>query len=432
MRVNSFSGAVASLAKPVVYTRENHSISRKQISSAALKVLYTLNDNGYRGCLVGGGVRDLLLGRTPKDFDIATDARPERVREIFKNSRLIGRRFRLAHVRFGREIIEVATFRSGHESSNSGAGISQDGQILRDNVYGTLEEDVWRRDFTINALYYDIRDFSVIDYVGGMTDLRQGIIKLIGEPTVRYREDPVRMLRAIRFAAKLDFIITKPTMSLVPILAHLLNEISPARLFDESMKLFHGGHALAVYERLSEIGLLTLLYPGMGKVQDSELDSHNRFVRDALQNTDQRMLNGKSVNPAFLISVFLWYSMKTTYSVEIYRGKNQKDALRFAFDKVLAEQTRRLAIPKRLTQAIRDIWELQARFLNRTPRRASRLLEAPKFRAAYDFLSLRAGDDKATLQLVDWWERFQVADYGKRKQLFQEVKYSKKRRQIKV
>ena len=414
--------------KPIIYSRKDHTISRKQISGAALKVLYGLNDNGYRACLVGGGVRDLLLGRVPKDFDIATDAHPEKIREIFKNSRLIGRRFRLAHVRFGREIIEVATFRSNREMSRSDSDVSQEGQILRDNAYGTLEEDVWRRDFTINALYYDIRDFSVLDYVGGVSDLRQGVIKLIGKPIVRYREDPVRMLRAIRFAAKLGFTITGSTMSPIPSLIHLFNDISPARLFDETMKLFNTGHALAVYERLFEVGLFALLYPGTGRVQTSELDSHNKFVLKALRNTDHRILNGKSVNPAFLISVFLWYPMKTVYSAEVGRGNNQKDALRLASDKILREQAKILSIPRRFTQAVRDIWELQARFSNRSPRRASRLLEATKFRAAYDFLLLRSGDDRASLKLVDWWTRFQSADFGERKQLFQEVKHAEKRR----
>ncbi len=416
------------LKQPIVYSRKDHIISRKQISNAALRVLYGLNDNGYRACLVGGGVRDLLLGRAPKDFDIATDARPEKIREIFKNSRLIGRRFRLAHVRFGRELIEVATFRSSHEISSPDAGISQQGQILRDNVYGTLEEDVWRRDFTINALYYDIRDFSVIDYVGGVGDLRQGVIKLIGKPVVRYREDPVRMLRAIRFAAKLGFNITRSTMSPIPSLIHLLNEISPARLFDETMKLFNAGHALAVYERLFEVGLFTLLYPSTGRIQNSELDYHNKFVRKALLNTDHRILHDKSVNPAFLISVFLWYPMKTIYSAEVHRGKNRKDALRIASEKILREQARVLAIPRRFTQTVRDIWELQARFSNRSPKRAARLLEVPKFRAAYDFLALRAGDDRASLKLVDWWTRFQSADSGERKRLLQEVKHTEMRR----
>jgi poly(A) polymerase len=414
--------------KPIIYSRKDHAISRKQISSAALKVLYGLNDNGYRACLVGGGVRDLLLGRAPKDFDIATDAHPEKIRQIFKNSRLIGRRFRLAHVRFGREIIEVATFRSSREMSSSDSDVSQEGQILRDNAYGTLEEDVWRRDFTINALYYDIRDFSVLDYVGGVTDLRQGVINLIGKPVVRYREDPVRMLRAIRFSAKLGFTIARSTMSPIPSLVHLLNDISPARLFDETMKLFNAGHALATYERLSEVGLFALLYPSTRRVQTSELDSHNKFVLKALRNTDHRILNGKSVNPAFLISVFLWYPMKTVYSAEVRRGNNQKDALRLASEKILREQAKILSIPRRFTQSIRDIWELQARFSNRSPRRASRLLEVPKFRAAYDFLLLRSGADRASLKLADWWTRFQSADFSERKQLFQEVKHAEKRR----
>jgi poly(A) polymerase len=426
--MNSSPDVSDGLNKPIIYPRKDHTISRKQISNAALKVLYGLHDNGYRACLVGGAVRDLLLGRAPKDFDIATDAHPEKIREIFKKSRLIGRRFRLAHVRFGREIIEVATFRSSHEISGSESGVSQEGQILRDNVYGTLEEDVWRRDFTINALYYDIRDFSVIDYVGGVTDLRQGLIKLIGKPIVRYREDPVRMLRAIRFAAKLDFTIARSSMSPIPSLIHLLNEISPARLFDETMKLFNAGHALAVYERLFEIGLLALLYPSTRRVQSSDLDCHNKFVRKALRNTDYRISNGKSVNPAFLISVFLWYPMKTIYSAEVHRGKNQKDALRLASDRILHEQVRVLAVPRRFAQAVRDIWELQARFSNRSPRRASRLLEVPKFRAAYDFLALRSGDDRASLKLVDWWTRFQSADFGERKQLLEEVKYAERRR----
>ncbi|HEB98384.1 MAG TPA: polynucleotide adenylyltransferase PcnB, partial [Thiotrichales bacterium] len=248
--------------QPVIIPRAEHGISRSNISPNALKVLYRLRSAGYRACLVGGGVRDLLLGREPKDFDVATDARPEEVRKLFRNCRLVGRRFRLAHVVFGREVIEVATFRGRHDAAEEGeTATSEEGRILRDNVYGTIEEDAWRRDFTVNALYYDIEDFSVRDYVGGMEDLRAGVLRLIGDPEARYREDPVRMLRAVRFAVKLGFRIEPATEAPIESLAHLLFEIPPARLFEEVLKLFQGGMALETFEMLRHYDLFGKLFP---------------------------------------------------------------------------------------------------------------------------------------------------------------------------
>jgi poly(A) polymerase len=268
-----------------VFSRSEHSVSRAGISEAALKVLYKLKDAGFRACLVGGGVRDLLLGREPKDFDVATDAHPEQIRELFRSARIIGRRFRLVHVRFGREVIEVATFRAPHETDNG--MVAEDGRILRDNEYGSIETDAMRRDFTVNALYYDISNFSVIDYANGVEDLRAGRLRLIGDPEVRFREDPVRMLRAVRFSAKLGFRIDDEVEEAIYRLGSLLEGISPARMFDETLKLFHGGSALQTFEALRHYNLYRYLFPMTDEVLAHEEQGFpDMFVANALKNTD--------------------------------------------------------------------------------------------------------------------------------------------------
>ena len=413
--------------EPVVYGKDECGKFQGLISRAALTVIEKLNKGGYNGYLVGGAVRDILLGKTPKDFDIATDARPEQVVALFKNSRMIGRRFRIVHVRFGREIIEVATFRAAHNQSSASAKTSTDGQLLRDNVYGRFEDDVWRRDFTINALYYDIRDSSVIDYVGGVRDLRSNIIRLIGDPEVRYREDPVRMLRAIRFAAKLNFKITPSASNPISSLAYLLQEISPARLFDESLKLFSSGYACDSYKGLVGHDLFRHLYSvGGGKLNSSD-PFDNKFVLSALENTDRRIKDGKSVNPAFLIAVFLWSTMQRHYNEYQRSGLPARAALLNASDRTISAQIKQLSIPKRLTLAVREIWELQSRFFKRTPKRANRLYCHPRFRAAYDFLVLRSVDEADLKALGDWWTLYQEVDETQRKNLFGEIEIQQRR-----
>ncbi len=389
-------------ACPRILPRADHVVSRSDISPNALKVLYRLSRAGYRACLVGGGVRDLLLGREPKDFDVGTDARPEQVRALFRNCRLIGRRFRLAHVHFGREIIEVATFRGGGEAGG-------DDPRIGDNVYGTLEEDVWRRDFTVNALYYDIEDFSVVDYLGGVEDLQAGLLRVIGEPATRYREDPVRMLRAVRFAAKLGFRLEPDTEHPIPVLAGLLEDIPPARLFEEVLKLFLAGCALQTFERLRQYGLFARLFPQTEECLAREEGGFpSIFVSRALANTDERVADGKPVTPVFLFAALLWEPVRRRAVQLEAEGATALEAVQDAGDEVVARQVRRVALPRRITLPMREIWQLQIRFTG-PPRgkRAVRLLQHPRFRAAYDLLALRAQAGEEVQSLVDWWTEFQ-------------------------
>ncbi|MBY0544617.1 MAG: polynucleotide adenylyltransferase PcnB, partial [Gammaproteobacteria bacterium] len=298
-----------SLDTPIVISRDGHTVSRKQISSNALKVLYRLRESGYEAYLVGGCVRDLLLGREPKDFDVATNAEPEQVHALFRGAILIGRRFRLVHVRFYREIIEVATFRQGGFVVDEDARINEHGMLMRDNQFGSIAEDVIRRDFTVNALYYNIADFSVIDFVGGMQDLKAGVLRIIGEPLTRFREDPVRILRAIRFAAKLGFRIESATEEAIPATANLLAHVAPARLFDEVLKLLSGGCGAVTFSLLRQYNLLTYLFPLTEQVlQDVNLHQEvDRFLLTMLRNSDDRIAENKGVNPAFMLAAMLWY-----------------------------------------------------------------------------------------------------------------------------
>jgi poly(A) polymerase len=396
-------------ARPRTLPRAEHVVSRSDISPNALKVLYRLSRAGYRACLVGGGVRDLLLGREPKDFDVGTDARPEQVRALFRNCRLIGRRFRLAHVHFGREIIEVATFRGDGEAGVGDVAGEKNDRRIGDNVYGTLEEDVWRRDFTINALYYDIEDFSVVDYVGGVEDLRAGLLRVIGEPATRYREDPVRMLRAVRFAAKLGFRLESDTEHPIPVLAGLLEDIPPARLFEEVLKLFLAGCALETFERLRHYGLFARLFPQTEEcLAREESGFPSIFVSRALANTDERVAAGKPVTPVFLFAALLWEPVRRRAAQLEAEDATALEAVQDAGDEVVARQVRRVALPRRITLPMREIWQLQIRFAG-PPRgkRALRLLQHPRFRAAYDLLALRAQAGEEVGSLVDWWTEFQ-------------------------
>lgn len=405
---------MSSINAPRVIPRSEHTVSPAAISDSALKVLARLADAGFDALLVGGCVRDLMLGREPKDFDVVTDARPEQVRQLFRNSRLIGRRFRLVHVRYGREIIEVATYRAAMDSEVKDDGadraLSAAGQIMRDNVYGTREEDARRRDFTVNGLYFDNRELCVIDYVGGVEDLKQGVLKVIGDPQARFREDPVRMLRAIRFGAKLGFRIDPDTAGPIHELASMIQAVPPARLFEEVLKLFHGGCAVATYELLRQYHLFEQLFP---------LSEQSLAVEDegfpltllprALDNTDRRINEDKPVTPAFLFAAVLWEPVRLRLRDRLADGESPQTALDLAAREVMVQQQRRITIPRRFSTPMMEIWSLQARFNNRGGRRPYRLMEHPRFRAGYDFLLLRAEVGEVEQELAEWWTRFQEA-----------------------
>jgi poly(A) polymerase len=378
---------------PRSFARDQHAISRKQISPNALRVLYRLREAGFAGFLVGGAVRDLLIGQQPKDFDVATDATPEQVRQLFRNCRLIGRRFRLAHVMFGAEIIEVATFRAsgGDDTDDSAERVSESGRILRDNVYGSIEDDALRRDFTCNALYYTIEDFSVRDFVGGFEDCRERMLRLIGDPETRYREDPVRMLRAVRLAAKLGFRIEAESEAPIRNLGGLLREASSARLFDESQKLFLSGHALASLRGLQRLGLLAEVLPDVDAALCSDSSGLcQQMLEQAMRNTDERVAAGKPVTPAYLFAALLWPVYAAGVQLMLNEGHALAVAEQRAADRAILRQVQHIAIPRRFSQQMEEIWFMQTRLQHRQRRRVLKLLAHPRFRAAFDFLELRA------------------------------------------
>jgi poly(A) polymerase len=405
---------------PTIVHRADHSISRGDISEAALKVLYRLHKAGYAAYLVGGSVRDLLLGHQPKDFDVATDATPEEIKKIFNNCRLIGRRFRLAHIHFGREIIEVATFRAGHEQGE-GEGVIENGLIVRDNVFGGLEDDAWRRDFTVNALYYNIDDFSVVDYTGGLADLKAGVLRIIGDAETRFLEDPVRMLRAARFSAKLGFQLDSGMIANIHTLADKLRDVPPARLFDEVLKLFHTGHALRSYEVLRELNLFGYLFAHTDELLAEADEYTDSFICQALANTDERIHHGKGVNPAFLFAALLWGPVRQSAGLLEEQGMTGLQALQVAGNEIVGQQLRQVSIPKRFSFPMREIWTAQARLPRRQGKRAYRMLEQARFRAAYDFLMLRCQIGEPLEDLCYWWTRFQEMDSAGRAAMLKQL-----------
>ena len=395
-----------------------HHIHPDLICSRAKDVVRRLQKAGYEAYLVGGCVRDLLLDRVPKDFDIATSARPEEIRKLFSSCRLIGRRFRLAHIYFGRDYLEVATFRAPHAEDDEGGKTDDEGRIIHDNVYGTLEEDVWRRDFTINALFYDPIGNELLDFVGGLADLRAGRIRLIGNPEQRFREDPVRMLRAIRFAAKLGFQMEEAILQLLPSLAILIESVSPARLFDEIIKLLHSGDGARTFQLLREYNILQHLLPLTAEsIEEDHSGSFLRMVETSLCNTDQRIADGRSVMPAFLYAVLLWHKVHLAAVTLQLEGVPEMQALHLAASDALRDQVDFTAVPRRYSNITREIWALQSRFRFRDLRRANLLLGNPRFRAAYDFLCLRAQAGEALQDECDWWTRFQQAQPEERAEL---------------
>ena len=393
--------------KPQIIPRSEHGVSRSDISENALKVLYRLKNSGYQAYLVGVGVRDILIGLKPKDFDVATDAHPEQVRELFRNCRLIGRRFRLAHVHFGREIIEVSTFRASHNDAVNGEGHEEDGRIIRDNVYGKLDDDVWRRDFTVNALYYNIEDYSIVDYVGGLEDVQNKQLRLIGIPEDRYREDPVRMLRAIRFSIKLGFSIHPVSERPIRDLAPLLEEIPEARLFEEFLKLFMSGESEKTYHQLREYGLFAFLFPQTEEFLNRGDEFIHKLLSSAFRNTDTRLAEDKPVTPAFLLAALLWIPVRDLANDHESNGLSEMDAIHLASDAVISHQIRSTSMPRRFTHMARDMWSLQVRLKNIRGKRPLKLLAHQRFRAAYDFLLLRAEAGEDVQELASWWTAFE-------------------------
>lgn len=410
------NGATMRLPEPVIIPRDQHPISRKQISRAALNVLYGLHDAGFEAFLVGGCLRDLLTGIQPKDFDVVTNATPEEVERTFRRARIIGRRFRLVHVRFGPEVIEVATFRALGEAdeSDDDRRHSHGGQILRDNVYGSIEEDALRRDFTVNALYYNIADFALYDFAGSMDDIKARRLRLMGDPATRYREDPVRMIRAVRFAAKLGFDIDPATEAPLYELAPLMGQVPPARLFDEMLKLFLSGQAQDTLKLLQEYGLFDALFPATAEVMT---ESDQRLLEAAMRNTDRRLAQDKPVTPAFLFAVLLWPALRARQALHLDNGMPPAVALNKAAGQVIAEQVSQIAIPRRFSSVVREIWDLQPRLPRRHGNRAGQLVTHPRFRAAYDFLLLREEAGEIAPGVGQWWTDYQEADEDTREDM---------------
>jgi poly(A) polymerase len=402
-----------------VIPRAAHNVSRDEISNAALKVLYRLHKAGYQAFLVGGGVRDAMLELHPKDIDIATTATPEEVRSLFSNCRLIGRRFRLAHVRFGREIIEVATFRAAANHKDDDSSHDTEGRILRDNVYGSVEADVWRRDFTCNALYYNIADFSIWDYTGGFEDVKRKRLVLIGDPAQRLREDPVRMLRAVRFAGKLGFTIDESVVEAMRGHTGLLTNVPAARLFDEFLKLFQAGFAERTFNLLREHKLFGELFPATEEELAKD-DSYLAFTHAALKNSDKRVAEGKSVTPMFLLGVFLWAPIKKLAAIRRSEEKmSESQALGLAAYEIVSQQQQRISIPKRFTVPMREMLSLQPRFEFVRGKRAMNLLEHRRFRAAYDFMLLQSEIGEVDESLAKFWTDVQTQSAEERAVSFQ-------------
>ena len=403
--------------------REKHGLSRDAISPAAARVCAALREGGFSAYVVGGAVRDLLLGITPKDFDIATDARPEQVKPLFRRALIIGRRFRLVHVLMGPETVEVSTFRAADTDT---AEKDEHGRVLRDNVFGTIEEDARRRDFTVNALYFDPATEEVVDFHGGLADLKRRTLRVIGEPAARYREDPVRMLRAVRLAAKLGLRLDAETRAPIRDMAPLMDRVPPARLFDEMLKLLLSGHASACLRQLRDVGLHKGLLPLLDVILEQPLGE--RFVTLALAQTDERVVSERPVSPAFLFAALLWHEVLAASKARQARGERSMMALEHAMDEVLDTQCAKLAITRKLTATMREVWAMQPRFEQRSGSRAFRLLEAPRFRMAYDFLALRAASGEVPADLEEWWRAFQNADPEARKTMLLPETGPRKRR----
>ncbi len=423
-RVFSSKKPKAGNNEPAVIPVSSHGITRDRISSGSRRTCETLQAAGFKAYVVGGAVRDLLIGAEPKDFDVATDATPEEVKRAFRRSRIIGRRFQIVHVMMGQEMIETTTFR-GQLDANTKK--DEHGRVLHDNVFGTQAEDAARRDFTANALYYDPTTETVIDYHHGVGDLKARTLRMIGEPRARYREDPVRMLRAVRLAAKLGLSIDPEAKRPIREMADLLENVPAARLFDEMLKLLTSGHAVKCITQLRDEGLHHGLLPLLDVILEQPMGE--KFVMLSLANTDERIRKGKGSSPGFLFATLLWHEVLAHWGKMKAKGEAKIPALFQAMDNVLDVQGEKLAITRRIAGDIKDIWALQPRFEQRAGKRPYALLEQPRFRAGYDFLVLRAQAGEIEMEIADWWTRFQHADGDQRAEmLIPDAAADKKRR----
>jgi poly(A) polymerase len=405
-------GKTDSPTEPVVLGPQDHRINPQLLSSNAVRVTQTLQENGFKAFVVGGAVRDLLLGVKPKDFDVATNATPEQVKRLFRRAFIIGRRFQIVHVMFGQDIIEVTTFRG---SSAENAPKDEHGRVLRDNTFGEQHEDAARRDFTINAMYYDPASQQVLDYHRGIDDIRSRTLRMIGVPEARYREDPVRLLRVVRFAAKLQFDIDPATQAPIQVMAPLINNVPAARVFDEMLKLLMSGHALACLNQLRTQGLHHGLLPLLDVVLEQPLGE--KFVTLALSGTDERIRQGKPVSPGFLFAALLWHQVLEKWNAYQAAGEYPIPALHLAADDVLEAQTEKLALQRKIASDMRDIWAMQPRFERRTGKSPYKLLEHLRLRAGYDFLLLRCASGELDAEVGEWWTEFINADGPEREAL---------------
>jgi poly(A) polymerase len=404
-RILGVKDKTGNATEPVVLGQKQHQINPAHVSSNAVRVTHTLQQAGFKAFIVGGAVRDLLLGIKPKDFDVATDATPEEIKRLFRRAFIIGRRFQIVHVMFGQDLIEVTTFRG---SVMDNAPKDEHGRVLRDNTFGEQHEDAVRRDFTINAMYYNPANQTVLDYHGGMQDMRNKTLRIIGVPEARFREDPVRLLRVVRFAAKLNFKIAPDTRAPMAVMAPLINNVPTARVFDEMLKLLMSGYALACLRQLRKEGLHHGLLPLLDVVLEQPLGE--KFVTLALANTDERIKQGKPVSPGFLFASLLWHQVLEKWEAYQAGGESPIPALHLAADDVLDSQTEQLALQRRIASDMRDIWAMQPRFERRVGKAPHKLLEHPRLRAGYDFMLLRCASGEIDSELGEWWTDFMEAD----------------------
>lgn len=410
-------------SEPEILGPEQHGIDPRMVSSNAVRVTSSLQEAGFEAFVVGGAVRDLLLGIKPKDFDIATNATPEQVKRLFRRAFIIGRRFQIVHVMFGQDLLEVTTFRG---TATDHAPKDEHGRVLRDNTFGSQAEDAERRDFTINAMYYNPATQQVLDYHGGMRDMRAKLLRIIGQPEARYREDPVRMLRVVRFAAKLRFEIEPVTAAPIAVMAPLINNVPAARVFDEMLKLLMSGSALACLLQLRKAGLHHGLLPLLDVVLEQPLGF--RFVTLALEATDKRIASGKTVSPGFLFASLLWHQVLEKWNAYQAAGEAAIPALHLAADEVLESQTEKLALQRKIGSDMRDIWAMQPRFERRNGKNPYKLLEHVRFRAGYDFLLLRCSSGETEQELGDWWTAFYEADEFARAEMVSALSIGAKRK----
>ncbi len=409
--------------EPATIPAARHGIRRTDISPGSRRTCEMLQEAGFKAYVVGGAVRDLIAGLEPKDFDVATDATPDQVRGIFRRSRVIGRRFQIVHVMHGAETIEVSTFRAAHDADTQK---DEHGRVLRDNVWGSQAEDAARRDFTINALYFDPAMETVLDYHHGVADLKQKTLRMIGEPRARFREDPIRLLRAVRFSAKLGLSLDPAVRAPIREMAPLMENVPPARLFDEMLKLLSSGHSVECVKRLRDEGLHHGLLPLLDVILEQPLGE--RFVMLALADTDERVRSDKPVSPGFLFATLLWHEALANWEARKAAAESPIPALFAAMDEVLDRQAEKLAITRRISGDIKDIWALQPRFEKRAGRAPFRVIEQPRFRAGYDFLRLRAASGEVDAELPDWWRAFQETDHAGREAMLVPDDGTKKRR----